>query len=119
MTPASAKAKGRNLQKAVRDAILETFSTLEADDVRSTSMGASGEDVQLSPSARKLVPFQIECKSKARSQVHTYYEQAKTHGDKEPLVIVKQDRKETLAILEWPVFLKMLKELSELRGTQD
>lgn len=115
MTPASAKAKGRALQQKVRDIILELFPTLEADDVRSTSMGAGGEDVTLSPAARRCVPFQIECKSKARSQVHTYYAQAKSHGNHEPLVIVKQDRKETLAILDAEVFFKLLKELSEVR----
>lgn len=118
MTPASAKQKGRSLQQKVRDLILATFPTLEADDVRSTSMGASGEDVQLSPAARKLVPFQIECKNKARSQIHTYYEQAQSHGDHEPLVIVKQDRKETLAILDVNVFLDLLKEVNEGRSSR-
>lgn len=116
MTPASAKAKGRSLQQKVRDLILAAFTTLEPDDVRSTSMGASGEDVTLSPAARKKVPFQIECKNKARSQIHTYYAQAKSHGDHEPLVIVKQDRKETLAILEIETFLKLLKELDAIRN---
>lgn len=117
LTPASAKAKGRGLQQKVRDAILTLFTSLEPDDVRSTSMGASGEDVTLSPAARKKVPFQIECKSKARSQIHTYFEQAKSHGNHEPLVIVKQDRKETLAILEMGAFLNMLKELDDLRNS--
>lgn len=79
-------------------------------------MGAPGEDVALSPAARKKVPFQIECKSKARSQVHTYYAQAKSHGNHEPLVIVKQDRKETLAILELETFLKLLKEVDGIRN---
>lgn len=78
-------------------------------------MGAGGEDVTLSPAARKVVPFQIECKSKARSQVHTYYSQAKSHGNHEPLVIVKQDRKETLAILDANTFFKILQEIQELR----
>jgi hypothetical protein len=117
MTPASAKAKGRALQQKVRDLILELFPDLTSDDVRSTSMGAAGEDVTLSQLARRRVPFQIECKSKARSQVHTYYAQAKSHGDHEPLVIVKQDRKETLAILDAEVFFKLLKELSEVRDS--
>ena len=69
--PSSSKAKGRRLQQAVRDGILEAFPALEPDDVKSTSMGAGGEDVQLSPAARKLFPYQIECKPKAQSQLHT------------------------------------------------
>lgn len=116
MTPAAAKQKGRHLQQKVRDEILKSFPALEADDVRSTSMGATGEDVTLSPAARKLVPFQIECKNKARSQIHTYYEQAKTHGPHEPMVVVKQDRKETLAIVKLEVFLNMLREINEIRN---
>lgn len=93
----------------VRDAILSTFPQLEPDDVKSTSMGATGEDVQLSPAARKLVPYQIECKNKATSQIHTYYEQAIQHGNHEPLVIVKKDRDIPLAIVSLEHFLNLLK----------
>lgn len=115
MKPQSAKAKGRTLQKWVKALILDMFPSLENDDVRSTSMGAGGEDVQLSPSARKLVPFQIECKNKARSQVHTYYAQAKEHGDHEPLVIVKMDRDIPLAVLSAETLFKLLQENANLR----
>lgn len=109
MKPQSSKAKGRKFQQIVRDAILEAFPNLAPDDVRSTSMGASGEDIQLSPAARKLLPFQIECKSKATSQIHTYYEQAKSHGNYEPLVFVKKDRDIPLAIVSMEFFLGLLK----------
>ena len=110
MTPASAKAKGRNLQKMVRDLILMMFPGLEPDDVKSTSMGASGEDVQLSPAARKILPYQIECKNKAKHAIYTHYEQAKTHGKYEPLLIVKQDRKEPLAVVSLEHFIKLIQE---------
>lgn len=113
MKPASAKNKGRTLQKWVRDLVLKTFEDLEPDDVKSTSMGAGGEDVTLSPAARKRVPFQIECKNKATSQIHTYYAQAKTHGKHEPLVIVKKDRDIPLAIISAEVFFRMVKELHD------
>lgn len=112
MTPASAKSKGRFLQKWVVERILATFLELEPDDVRSTSMGVTGEDVQLSPKARTKVPYQIECKNKATSQIHTYYKQAKTHGDKEPLVIVKMDRDIPLAIVSAEHYFSLLKKLN-------
>lgn len=38
ITTQAAKAKGRNLQKLIRDKILALFPQLEADDVKSTSM---------------------------------------------------------------------------------
>ena len=95
----------------MRDTLLEVFNHLEPDDIRSTSMGATGEDVQLSPLARRSIPYQIECKNKARSQVHTYYNQAKEHGEHEPLVIVKMDRDIPLAVLSAETFFKLLREL--------
>lgn len=108
--PQSAKSKGRKFQQEVRDKLLELFPELEPDDIRSTAMGAPGEDIQLSPAARKKIPYQIECKSKATSQVHTYYEQAKSHGKHEPVVIVKKDRDITLVVMSLEHFLQLLKE---------
>jgi len=119
MTPQSAKNKGRELQKWVRDKLLTTFKSLERDDVRSTSMGASGEDVLLSPAARKLIPYQIECKNKATSQIHTYYNQCKEHGDYEPLVIVKKNRDIPLAVVSAEHFLKLLEELNGFQRTKN
>lgn len=108
MTPASAKNKGRKFQQLVRDVLLKAFPQLEPDDVKSTSMGAPGADIQLSPAARKLIPYQIECKSKAKSQIHTYYSQAKEHGSHEPLVVVKMDRDIPLAVISLDHFIKLL-----------
>ena len=108
--PSSAKSKGRTFQQYVRNILLEAFPSLEKDDVRSTAMGQQGEDIQLSPAARKLIPYQIECKSKATSQIHTYYHQAKEHGTYEPFVIVKKDRDIPLAIVSLEHFIKLLKE---------
>jgi hypothetical protein len=75
-------------------------------------MGAQGEDVQLSPAARKLFPYQIECKAKARAQVYTWYSQAKTHGEHEPVVFVKQDRQAPLVVVSAVHFLKLVKDAS-------
>jgi len=109
--PSSAKAKGRNFQKWVRDHILLVNPELTADDVRSTSMGASGEDVQLSSAARKLVPYQIECKSKAAYSVYTDYAQAMTHGKYEPLLMIKANGKKPLAIVDAEHFLSLLRKI--------
>ena len=110
MTPRGAKAKGRNFQQMIRDILLKTFPNLEPDDVRSTAMGQSGEDIQLSPAARKLIPYNIECKAKAKSQVHTYYNQAKGHGQHEPVVIVKMDRDIPLAVISLDHFINLIKK---------
>ena len=112
MKPQSAKAKGRNLQKWVRDLLLENFPTLEADDVRSTSMGAGGEDVQLSPAARKLFKFSVECKNTERLNVWDAYQQAcENSGGHEPLLIMKKNRKKPLVVMDAEEFVKLIKKL--------
>jgi len=110
MKAQSAKAKGRRLQQAVRDAILTAFPKLEPDDVRSTSMGAGGEDVQLSPAARKLFPYSVECKSLSKIAVFNYYEQATGHGKHEPLVVIKQNRSKALAVVDLDHFMELVKK---------
>ena len=108
MKPQSAKAKGRNLQKWVRDALLARLQQLEQDDIKSTSMGASGEDVQLSPAARKLFPYQIECKNMAKIAVYNYYNQAQQHGKHQPVVFIKQNHSKPLVIVDAEHFLDLV-----------
>ena len=60
MKTRSAKNKGKRLQNNIRDILLENFKELEPDDIKSTTMGESGEDIQLSPAARKLIPYSFE-----------------------------------------------------------
>lgn len=76
MKPQSAKAKGRRFQQFVRDAILAMFPNLEPDDVRSTSMGASGADLLLSPAARRAFPYYVECKNVEALNIHKALAQA-------------------------------------------
>lgn len=75
-------------------------------------MGAGGEDVQLSPAARKLVPFQIECKNKGEIAVVGWYQQAKEHGDHEPLLVIKQDHEEPLVVVDAKLFFNLLRKLN-------
>jgi len=110
ISPQSAKAKGRRLQQDVRDRILSAYPTLEPDDVRSTSMGAGGEDIQLSPAARKLFPYTVECKNLAKIAVYNYYVQATGHNDFEPLVVIKQDRSKPLAVVDLEHFMELVKK---------
>lgn len=119
MKPQSAKAKGRKLQQWVRDQILQRFPTLSIDDVRSTSMGAGGEDVQLSTAARELVTYTIECKNRKAIAVYKDYEQAKTHGLIEPLVILKQNLSKPLALVDAEHFLDLVQKIKDLQHQID
>ena len=119
MKPQSAKAKGRKLQQWVRDQILQRFPTLSIDDVRSTSMGAGGEDVQLSSAARLLVNYTIECKNRKAIAVYKDYEQAKTHGLVEPLVVLKQNLSKPLALVDAEHFFDLVVKIEELKNQVD
>lgn len=119
LKPQSAKAKGRKLQQWCRDQILQRFPTLTIDDVRSTSMGAGGEDVQLSTAARELVSYTIECKNRKAIAVYKDYEQAKTHGLIEPLVILKQNLSKPLALVDAEHFLDMVQKIKDLQHQID
>ena len=112
MKPRSAKNKGKRLQNTVRDLILEKFnSKLEPDDVRSITMGESGEDILLSPAARRLFPFSIECKNQEKLNIWSSLEQAEGNsGNHPPLVIFKRNRTKTYAVLEFDELLKLLNE---------
>jgi len=119
LKPQSAKAKGRKLQQWVRDQILQRFPTLTLDDVRSTSMGAGGEDVQLSSAARELFTYTVECKNRKAIAVYKDYEQAKTHGLIEPLVILKQNLSKPLALVDAEHFLDLIQKIKDLQHQID
>ena len=111
MKTRSAKNKGKRLQNKVRDLILEKFQQLEEDDVRSTTMGDSGEDVLLSPAARKLFPFSVECKNQEKLNIWSALEQTENNSNNHvPLLIFKRNRTKTYAVLEFDKLLELLSD---------
>lgn len=106
MTPQSAKAKGRRLQQWVVDQVLQRWLGLEPDDVRSTSMGAGGEDIQFSPAARKLLPLSIECKNRASFAFYKDLDQAVINCPKgsEPVLIAKANHRNPVVIIDAQYF---------------
>tara|TARA_B100002052_G_scaffold167275_1_gene152332 strand:+ start:59 stop:562 length:504 start_codon:yes stop_codon:yes gene_type:complete len=110
MKPQSAKAKGRRLQQKVVRTILDAFPGLEDDDCRSTSMGCGGEDVLLSPAARRLVPLSIECKCQERLNIWSAVEQAECNAPNEakPCVVFSKNHAKLYAVLPWDYVLELL-----------
>ncbi len=86
MKPSSLKAKGRNHQKEVAAMIEEIFD-LQSGEVKWCSMGASGEDIQLSPYARKLLPFSVECKKQRKHPGVKEMNQSRFHVKDSPGII--------------------------------
>ena len=111
MKTRSAKNKGKRLQNSVRDILLEIFKEdLELDDIKSAVMGDSGEDIQLSPAARKLIPYSIECKNQEKLNIWSSLEQADDNSKESiPVLIFKRNRSKTYAVIEFKEFVKLIK----------
>jgi|TARA_B100000700_G_scaffold298607_1_gene364650 hypothetical protein len=111
MKSRSAKNKGKRLQNNVRDLLLESFTELEPDDVRSAIMGESGEDIKLSPAARKQIPFSFECKNQEKLNIWDSLQQAEENsGDYSPVLIFKRNRSKTYAVVEIDKFIELINE---------
>ena len=115
MKTRSAKNKGKRLQNNIRDILLETFKEqLEPDDIKSTTMGESGEDIQLSPAARKLIPYAIECKNQEKLNIWESLKQAESNSEKgKPVLIFKRNRSKTYAVLEIQDFIELINDRSK------
>ena len=107
----AAKAKGRLGQQEIRDALLKIFDHLEPDDVKSTVMGDTGADVQLSPLAQKSIPISIEVKRRKTGlkTVYTWMDQATNHDKGPPVVFHRSDRQPWLVVSELDHYLELLK----------
>ena len=110
MKTQSAKAKGRKLQQWTRDRLVESLD-IHPEDIKSTSMGAGGEDVIMARAAREKFPYSIECKNEEKIHVWSAYEQAaQNSGDYTPLVVVKRNRSKPLILIDAETFIDLHKE---------
>jgi len=106
MRPKCAKAKGRRLQQFVRDAVIGALEHcgITSEDVRSTTMGMGGEDIQLSSAAAKLWPYVVECKNvekiniwaALRQNAHHHHRPQQRPGT-EPLLVFSRNRRQPMA----------------------
>ena len=111
-SPKYSKAKGRKLQNLLRDELRVAFPSLEEDDVKSQTMGMPGEDIVLSPAARKVIPYSFECKNVERLQFWSAVEQCETNCKENiaPAVVVKKNRKSPMVAIPLDVFLGLIRE---------
>ena len=111
-SPRYSKAKGRKLQNLLRDLLRVAFPSLEEDDVKSQTMGMPGEDIILSPAARKLIPYSFECKNVERLQFWSSVEQCEANCKESvsPAVVVKKNRKEPMVAIPLDRFIELIKE---------
>lgn len=116
MKPSSCKQKGRKGQQEIRDSLLESIyipAGLEELDVRSTSMGVSGCDIQLSPAAKKVLDIEVEVKVvEALSVVSTFKKHFEKYKATAALKLLahRRNHQEMLVTLRWADFIEILKQ---------
>ena len=107
MKTSSAKAKGRNLQKKVRELLIEHLG-VDPEDIESRSMGAGGEDLIMARAARKKFPYSIECKNQEKINIWNSYAQAiENSKDYEPIVVIKRNNHKPLLLVDAEHFINL------------
>jgi len=117
MKPKSVKAKGRTLQNYVRDRLRKIFveewtkvPKLEDDDIKSQTMGMGGEDIVLSPIAKKLIPYSFECKNTERLNLWGSLDQCEGNcEDRDPILVFKKNRSKVYAVIEFDNLIKLIR----------
>jgi len=73
-----------------------------------------GEDIILSPSARKDVPYSFECKNVERLNLWDAIKQCESNcSDRTPVVVIKRNRTNPYAVLPLEHFIDLIKEKNE------
>lgn len=108
MNSRSCKNKGQRLSKEVKETLLKAFSDLLSDDIIVTPSGVPGEDLRLSPRARELFPYSVECKCQERLNIWEALEQGENNAKGHiPVLIFRRNRSKTYICLEFEKFLKL------------
>ena len=121
ITVASAKAKGRNLQKWAVEKIAELLNESlvtdkDSNNIRGREMGQHGVDVWIHKSLRDKFPIAVECKAQEKIALPSFIEQAKNNTSTDMpywlLVLKNKAIKEPVLVMEWNLF-EWLYERSE------
>jgi hypothetical protein len=116
MKTSSCKAKGRRACQELKILIHAHYPELEMDDVRVQSSGSTGEDLLLSPKARRLLPFTFEVKNVEALNVWEALKQAAQHAEMTqymPALAFRRNKSELYVAVRAADFLKLTKREEE------
>lgn len=110
MKTRSAKQKGKRLQTTLRRAILAQFPHLEDHDVTTVIRSQRGTDITLSPLARRVFPYSVECKNVERLNIWSALSQAQanTKEGTTPLLVFGRNRTEPYVAITLIEFMRLL-----------
>lgn len=109
ISTASAKSKGRKLQQLVRDELLKIYPEFTLEDIVSCPMSQTGADIKFSQAAKAKIPFDFECKRRAKiGLIYDALAQAKRSVDRLPVAVVQADRKRPLVVIDLDIFMALI-----------
>ena len=90
----------------------ELYPQLHEDDIKSQTMGMGGEDIVLSPAARKLIPFSFECKNQETLPLWKSLAQAEDNSNgRNPVLVIKRNRSGVYAVIPFNVFTTLIERM--------
>lgn len=92
---------------------MEAFPELGDGDAVSTSMGAGGEDIRMSPAARECVPLSIECKNVEKINIWACLEQAtkNTPQGASPCLVFTRNHSPVWAAVSWDLLIDLFRRV--------
>ena len=102
--------KGRKLQNLLREKILKTFRHLKKYDVQVAGTGSNDPDIKLSRIAKRLVPYQFECKSQQRMKtIYKWKRQSEKNTNLDGVLVMRMNGKNPLAVIDMDLFFDLIK----------
>ena len=89
----------------------DLFPQLHEDDIKSQTMGMCGEDIVLSPAAKKKIPYSFECKNQERLDLWSSLKQAEDNCDNRvPVLVFKRNRSLPYVAIPFQHFIEILEK---------
>ena len=84
---------------------------VETNDIESQVMGMSGEDIVLSPAAKKVINYSFECKNQERLNLWKSLEQAESNcEDRNPVLVFKRNRSKIYVAIDFDHFIELIEK---------
>lgn len=116
MKTSSAKAKGRRAAQLTAS-LLSEYTGLDPGNFMVTPSGMTGPDIIMSPAAKEVVPFVVECKNQEALNIWQSLEQAESHVDmddpKIPILVFTRNRSPMYCAMEFELLLRLLWDKEE------
>lgn len=106
----SAKAKGRRLAVWVMELLYKYAQDLMQGDIVVTPASVPGDDLMMSPAARAIYPFAIECKNQETLNIWEALAQVEARaGTRIPVVFFKRNKSKVYVTLEAEKFIFLMR----------